>query len=609
MSKRYVFNLVVAQGKERMVHFVGESATVGRLSTADLRLADATASRLHARIDVQSDGSLMAFDTGGAGGIRVNGEIVERAAMGIGDVLSLGRSEVTFLRLEEDDAEESGGSLSEVFAASREARAVEEEVERRVAKNERSEPGKSATATVAQASVPEPTATQAVALPPEFLQPERVWVEPESVVVASSAALEIGLLYQGQRIELAHFGDGDVRIGKELEVPVEGTRYEGRTLFSRGERGWSVHVPSGEVWRPSHGGGKVSKPELVPGYFRQGDGVGAPIGVNDSGSFTCGPIQLDYRLVPAARPWPTSWLSQINFDFINLLLISLLLHAAMVILLSLHPPRVVSLEDALTRTPNRFVRLIIQPRPKKKPADNKKKANTKAKSKDIKKSSSEDKKIDDTPGKTKPTADDVEAGEKAIDSLFGGAAGLASEALSAGNSELSNALGSISAVDPNANLVGLSNNDAVRRANSVVALKRINTRGRSSDRNYGRRQRNLGDKKGLKISLNAAGSKVKGNLDRKVVERVVRRHRAQIKYCYELELMRTPGLEGKLVMQWVIGPNGRVRSAKARTEGTTLANDALTRCIVNKIRAWAFDKPRGGGVVVVNWPFLFKEAG
>ncbi|MDE0883738.1 MAG: AgmX/PglI C-terminal domain-containing protein, partial [Myxococcota bacterium] len=579
------------------------------LSTADLRLADATASRLHARIDVQSDGSLMAFDTGGAGGINVNGESVEQAAMGIGDVLNFGRSDVTFLRIEEDDTEESGGSLSEVFAASREARAVQEEVERRVAKSERPDPVKAATATVAQVSAPEPTATQTVAVAPELLEMERVWVEPESVVVPGSAALEVGLLYQGQRIELAHFRNAEVRIGKELEVPVEGSRYEGRTLFARGERGWTVHIPSREVWLPAHGGGKVTKPELVPGFFRQGDSVGAPIGVNDSGSFTCGPIQLDYRLVPAARPWPTSWLSQINFDFLNLLLISLLLHAAMVILLSLHPPRVVSLEDALTKAPNRFVRLIIQPRPKKDPDAEKKKAKTKAKSKDIKKSSTEAKKIDDTPGKTKPTAADVEAGEKAIDSLFGGAAGVASEALSAGNSELSNALGSISAVDPNANLVGLTNNDAVRRANSVVALKRVNTRGRSSDRNYGKQQRNLGDKKRLKISLNSAGSKVKGNLDRKVVERVVRRHRAQIKYCYELELMRTPGLEGKLVMQWVIGPNGRVRSAKARTQGTTLANDALTRCIINKIRAWAFDKPRGGGVVVVNWPFLFKEAG
>ena len=63
----------------------------------------------------------------------------------------------------------------------------------------------------------------------------------------------------------------------------------------------------------------------------------------------------------------------------------------------------------------------------------------------------------------KPTAEDVSAAEQAMESLFGGASGTASEVLSAGNNELSNALGSISAVDPNASLVGLSNNEAVRR--------------------------------------------------------------------------------------------------------------------------------------------------
>ena len=62
------------------------------------------------------------------------------------------------------------------------------------------------------------------------------------------------------------------------------------------------------------------------------------------------------------------------------------------------------------------------------------------------------------------------AAEQAMESLLGGAAGTASEVLSAGNNELSNALGSISAVDPNASLVGLSNNEAVRRANSAVDL-------------------------------------------------------------------------------------------------------------------------------------------
>ena len=37
MSMRHVFSLVVAQGDERQAHFSGSSATIGRLSTADLR--------------------------------------------------------------------------------------------------------------------------------------------------------------------------------------------------------------------------------------------------------------------------------------------------------------------------------------------------------------------------------------------------------------------------------------------------------------------------------------------------------------------------------------------------------------------------------------------
>jgi len=608
MSMRHLFSLVVSQGNERQAHFTGQSATIGRLSTADLRVADATASRLHARVDVGEDGVLSIVDTGGSGGTRLNGEEIQTAVISPGDQIELGRSVITYLRSEMDDAlTGDDASLSSVFETSKEAKQVHLEAARRVAHRERSEPQKETTDTAYEMKPKELTETRAMGGAESAV--ERIYVEPESVVTPSTAALEVALLYNGGRFELAHFNDGPVQIGKDLEVPVEGTHFEGRTLFDRSDTGWVVFVPSGEMWRPEHGGGKVTKPELVPGFFRDGDSVGAPIGIRDSGSFTCGPIQLDYKLVPTARPWPVSWLSQINFDFINLLLLSLLLHAAAIIALSLHPPRVQTLEDTLTKAPNRFVRLMIQPRPKKKPDELKEKAKSKAKSKDVKKSAPGARDKEDSKAKAKPTAADVVAAEQAMESLFGGASGTASEVLSAGNNELSNALGSIAAVDPNANLVGLSNNEAVRRANAAVDLKRIATRGRSSDRNYGRTQRNLGDKKKLKISLNSAGSKIKGNLDKAVVERVVRRHRAQIKYCYELELMRTPGLEGKLVMQWVIGPDGKVRSAKSRAEGTTLANPALTRCIINKIRSWVFPTPKGGGVVVVNWPFLFKEAG
>ena len=606
MSMRHVFSLVVAQGDERQAHFSGASATIGRLSTADLRVADATASRLHARIDVGEDGVLTVADTGGAGGTRVNGDAIERAELKPGDRIELGRSVVTYLRSEEDEGLVGvDESLSSVFEASKEAKQAHLEAARRVADRERSDPRKEVTATAFDVAKPDLGETNAIEPAPI----ERIYVEPESAVTPSNAALEVALLYNGGRFELAHFNEGAVRIGKELEVPVEGTQYEGRTLFERVESGWVVFVPNGEIWRPEHGGGKVTKPDLVPGFFREGDSVGAPIGIRDSGSFTCGPIQLDYRLVPTARPLPIPWLSQVNFDFINLLLLSLLLHASAIIALSLHPPRVQTLEDTLTKTPNRFVRLILQPKPKEEPKPEKKKAKSKAKSTQLKKSAPGEKKADDSKPKAAPTAADVAAADQAVESLFGGSSGTASEVLSTGNNELSNALGSISAVDPNANLVGLSNNEAVQRANSAVDLKRVATRGRSSDRNYGRKQRNLGQKKKLQIKMSSAGSKIKGNLDKAVVERVVRRHRAQIKYCYELELMRTPGLEGKLVMQWVIGQDGKVRSAKSRAEGTTLANEALTRCIVNKVRTWVFPSPKGGGVVIVNWPFMFKEAG
>ena len=169
MSKRYVFSLVVAQGKERVVHFGGASATIGRLSTADLRVADATASRLHARVDVAEDGSLSVVDTGGAGGIRVNGNEVQESPLVPGDVIALGRSEVTYVRSEEaDDEDQSDASLSEVFEASREAKQVEEEALRRVAARDSADHRMTPEATGESSSgAVEATATEAVA----FVEP------------------------------------------------------------------------------------------------------------------------------------------------------------------------------------------------------------------------------------------------------------------------------------------------------------------------------------------------------------------------------------------------------------------------------------------------------
>lgn len=56
-----------------------------------------------------------------------------------------------------------------------------------------------------------------------------------------------------------------------------------------------------------------------------------------------------------------------------------------------------------------------------------------------------------------------------------------------------------------------------------------------------------------------------------------------------------------------VGEAGGVRDARVTTN--TSGDPALQRCLVSRVRTWQFPKPRGGGEVVVTYPFLFKPAG
>ena len=42
---------------------------------------------------------------------------------------------------------------------------------------------------------------------------------------------------------------------------------------------------------------------------------------------------------------------------------------------------------------------------------------------------------------------------------------------------------------------------------------------------------------------------------------------------------------------------------------TTTNTPELEKCIAGRVRTWVFPKPKGGGVVVVTYPFMFKQAG
>jgi outer membrane biosynthesis protein TonB len=96
--------------------------------------------------------------------------------------------------------------------------------------------------------------------------------------------------------------------------------------------------------------------------------------------------------------------------------------------------------------------------------------------------------------------------------------------------------------------------------------------------------------------------KVKGDLDKAIIRRYIRRNMQKLQYCYEKELVKNDKLKGTVTVTFVIGAEGRVSSAAA----TGLkAGPEVERCYGNVIQAIQFPKPKGGEVSVV-YPFTLR---
>ena len=90
------------------------------------------------------------------------------------------------------------------------------------------------------------------------------------------------------------------------------------------------------------------------------------------------------------------------------------------------------------------------------------------------------------------------------------------------------------------------------------------------------------------------------------INRVVKARAGIFKACYQHELNRSPGLGGKIIVHFIIGGDGVVKSAKT-AGGSTMRNDAVESCVTSNIMRLKF--PAKGGQANVNYPFLFQPGG
>ncbi len=89
------------------------------------------------------------------------------------------------------------------------------------------------------------------------------------------------------------------------------------------------------------------------------------------------------------------------------------------------------------------------------------------------------------------------------------------------------------------------------------------------------------------------------SLDKSLIRKPIRAKLPQIRACYEKALEKDPKLEGKVVVKFVIGKDGKV----SESSGTGLP--VVADCVANVVKTIAF-QPNMPEPATVSYPFVFS---
>jgi len=140
---------------------------------------------------------------------------------------------------------------------------------------------------------------------------------------------------------------------------------------------------------------------------------------------------------------------------------------------------------------------------------------------------------------------------------------------------------------------------------TAEGLGGLGTKGRGSGSSgYGSGGGSFGQKGEGGIGTIGGDPIILGALDKSLIDAVIKRHMNQIRYCYQRELTKNPNLGGKITVKFVIAKDGSV--SKASIKSSTMNNSAVEGCITGRFMRFQFPEPRGGGIVIVSYPFIFS---
>jgi TonB family protein len=614
---------------------------IGRLSSAHLCLDDEKVSRIHSVIEVGADGSLSIIDMGSVEGTYVNGKRVNKGKVTFGDEIRVG---ATTIRLENPAA---------VAAVNLAAAVSSTEVPQ--APVVAAAPAEAPLAAgLAQAVVaPAPIAQQeaidssfAPTLKHEVLAPvaeEPVAEEPAPRVRTVRKSKASGPMGASLR-----FMWGDQRVGEFFLAPGKARSFKVGSAagvdFVMGDA--RLSGPSTEVVRTDGQTYTVFFNKKLKGELTRKDETLDLSGVIESGKASnegegyaltlesddfywvdLGGVTLEVCFQPAPKQVQVPIGDSVDYRALNIFLLMFFAGTMFVIGAMNRSGDGEEFADELSGNDARLAKLIIKPPETQKNKFleklNQQKAEKKQKSGEMAaKQRNEEgqmgkKEAPKTNNRTAPQGqkDKKDEARALTAKIFGGGKGGVSTIFgSAGlGGDLKSAMGNVvgTKTGDSGGFGGLGirgNGGGGGGTGDTIGIGGIGTKGRGGGTaSYGSGVGVLGGKQSVDVGITSSEPLVMGSLDKELIRQVIQRNRGQIRFCYESQLTKYPKLGGKVAVKFVINAEGRVVSSDVAQ--STAGNAELEQCVAGRVRTWQFPKPKGGGVVVVTYPFIFKASG
>lgn len=380
--------------------------------------------------------------------------------------------------------------------------------------------------------------------------------------------------------------------------------WEGDKYVARVGKDWDGFVDQGANRQPL-------KQLIATGQAKvEGDIVTVPMTDDSRLVVDVDGITFFAHVVNGARR--TERASDVDYLFVAMLCFLSFLGGAFVLYVTLLPPEI---RTAVSEPPDRFAELLLEEPPEEKP-ENKRPDNNpdagegeKAKKEEGKVGKKESK-VEQAKGSKVETAQqeiDREVAENAgvLGALSSdpGMAGFGASGLSGASAGIGGLIGAKGTQFGSGGLG--SRGSGLGGGGNAEGLGGLGTKGTGSGASgYGSGGGNLGERGEGAIGTFGGDPIILGALDRSLIDEVIKRHMNQIRYCYQREMTRDPSLAGKVVIRFTIAGDGSVSQASVKE--STMGNGAVESCITGRFMRMQFPEPRGGGVVIVSYPFLFS---